>query len=64
MKLTQRTDKAGKFCIGNKLAIIVDNDLVVGKDEYEGTPCLWELIVSKEPKNFTEEDYENYANLK
>ena len=31
--------------------------------EYEGTPGLWELIVSKEPKNFTEEDYENYANL-
>ena len=28
-------DKAGKFYIGNKLAIIVDNDLVVGKDEYE-----------------------------
>ena len=26
-------DKAGKFYIGNKLAIIVDNDLVVGKDE-------------------------------
>ena len=55
--------KAGKFYIGNILAIIVDNDLVVGKDEYEGTPGLWELIVSKEPKNFTEEDYENYANL-
>ena len=56
-------DKAGKFYIGNILAIIVDNDLVVGKDEYEGTPGLWEVIVSKEPKNFTEEDYENYANL-
>ena len=25
-------DKTGKFYIGNKLAIIVDNDLVVGKD--------------------------------
>ena len=34
-------DKDGKFYIGNKLAIIVDNDLVVGKDEYEGTPGLW-----------------------
>ena len=40
-------DKDGIFHIGNKLAIIVDNDLIVGKDEYEGTPCLWELIVSK-----------------
>ena len=56
-------DKGGKFYIGNKLAIIVDNDLVVGKDEYEGTPGLWELIVSKEPKDFTREDYENYAKL-
>ena len=56
-------DKGGKFYIGNKLAIIVDNDLVVGKDEYEGTPGLWELIVSKEPKDFTEEDYNNYAKL-
>ena len=56
-------DKAGKFYIGNKLAIIVDNDLVVGKDEYEGTLGLWELIVSREPKDFTKEDYENYAKL-
>ena len=58
--------KDGKFYIGNKLYIIVDNDLVVGKDEYEeyeGTFGLWELIVSKEPKDFTKEDYENYAKL-
>ena len=56
-------DKAGKFYIGNKLAIIDDNDLVVGKDEYEGTPGLRELIVSKEPKNFNGQDYENYGRL-
>ena len=56
-------DKAGKFYIGNKLAIIVDNDLIVGRDEYKGTPGLWELIVSKEPIDFTEEDYDNYAKL-
>ena len=37
-------DKDGIFHIGNKLAIIVDNDLIVGKDEYEGTPGLWELF--------------------
>ena len=56
-------DKKGNFYIGNKLPIIVDNDLIVGKDEYEGTPGLWELIVSKEPKDFTSDDYENYAKL-
>ena len=56
-------DKNKKFYIGNKLAIIVDNDLIVGKDEYEGTPGLWELIVSKEPKDFANDDYQNYAKL-
>ena len=56
-------DKNKKFYIGNKLAIIVDNDLIVGKDEYEGTPGLWELIVSKEPEDFSNDDYQNYAKL-
>ena len=58
-------DRDGKFYIGNKLAIINDNDLVVGKDEYEGTPSLWELIVSKNPDKsiYTDKDYENYAKL-
>ena len=56
-------DKNKKFYIGNKLAIIVDNDLIVGKDEYEGTPGLRELIVSREPKDFTSDDYQNYAKL-
>ena len=54
-------DKRGNFYIGNKLVTIVDNDLIVGEDEYEGTPGLWELIVSKRPKKFTSEDYENYT---
>ena len=56
-------DKNKNFYIGNKLATIVDNDLFVGEDEYEGTPGLWELIFSKEPKVFTSDDYENYAKL-
>ena len=36
---------------------------MVENEEYEGTPSLWELIVSNEPKGFTEEDYNNYAKL-
>ena len=58
-------DRDRKFYIGNKLAIIVDNDLVVGKDEYEGTPGLWELIVSKDPDEtiYTPKDKETYAKL-
>ena len=36
---------------------------MVEDKEYEGTPGLWELIVTKKPKNFNEEDYNNYAKL-
>ena len=58
-------DKNKKNYIGNKRAIIVDNDLIVGKDEYDGTRGLWELIVSKEPNRdiWNDDDYENYAKL-
>ena len=56
-------DRGGKFYISNKLAIISDNDSVDGKAEYDGIPGLWELIVSKEPKEFITEDSDNYANL-
>ena len=33
-------DKDGEFHIGSKLVIIDDNDILVGKDVYEGTPGL------------------------
>ena len=58
-------DRDRKIYIGNKLAIIVDNDLVIGKDEYEGTAGLWELILSKNPDKaiYTPEDEANYAKL-
>ena len=51
------------FYIGNKPVVIKENHIVVEDEEYEGTPGLWELIVSKEPKNYNDEDYENYARL-
>ena len=57
-------NKKGNFYIGNKPLVIIDNNIMVdGKEEYEGTPGLWELIVSTEPKNFTKGNYENYAKL-
>ena len=56
-------DRKGEFYIGNKPVVIKENNIVVENEEYEGTPGLWELIVSKEPKGFTEEDYNNYAKL-
>ena len=56
-------DRKGEFYIGNKPVVIKENNIVVEDEEYEGTPGLWELIVSKEPKDFSGEDYENYAKL-
>ena len=56
-------DKVGKFYIGNKPVVINDNNIVVDDEEYEGTPGLWELIVSKNPTDCTDDDYDNYAKL-
>ena len=49
--------------IGNKPVVIIDNNIVVDDEEYEGTPGLWELIVSKNPTDYTDDDYDNYARL-
>ena len=56
-------DRKGRFYIGNKPIVIRENNIAVEDEEYEGTHGLWKLIVSKEPKDFTEEDYNNYARL-
>ena len=56
-------DRHGNFYIGNKPVVVIDNDIVVDGEEYEGTPGLWELIVSKNPTDYTDDDYDNYARL-
>ena len=58
-------DRKGKFYIGSKPVVIKENNIVVENEEYEGTPGLWELIVSKIPdeNNYTDEDKKNYARL-
>ena len=56
-------DRHGNFYIGNKPVVIIDNDIVVEGEEYEGTPGPWELIVSKNPTDYTDDDYDNYARL-
>ena len=38
-------------------------NIVVEDEEYEGIPGLWELIVSKNPTDYTDDDYDNYARL-
>ena len=55
----------GHHYIGNKHVIIKDNDIIIAKtgERLEGTTGLWELIMSKDPKNFYDKDYNNYRYL-
>lgn len=58
-------DKDGNFHIGNKPVVIVDDNIIVDGEEYQGTPGLWELIIAKNPDDqiYTDQDYENYAKI-
>ena len=51
------------FKIGYKKIKIKDDNIIIDGVEYEGTPGLWELIITDEPQNFTEEDFSNYGDL-
>ena len=55
----------GHHYIGNQHVIIKNNDIILPKynEKFEGTPGLWELIMSKIPKYFTDKDYDNYEDL-
>ena len=37
------------YYIGNTPIYIREDNLIVGDEEYKGTPGLWELIISKQP---------------
>ena len=58
-------DKNGQFYIGDTRIGVIDNNIIVGDKEYQGTPGLWELITMKLPNDnvYTPEDYENYAEI-
>ena len=47
------------YYIGNTPIDIRDDNLIVGDEEYEGTPGLWELIISKQPVDKTFGIYKN-----
>ena len=53
----------GKFKIGNKEVNIEDNDIKVDNTIFEGTKGFWELVTSKDPKNYTDEDLNKYQQL-
>ena len=56
-------DIKGKFYIGDKPVVIEGNDIIVDGVKYIGTPGLWDLIVSTNPKDYTDEDKINYSSL-
>ena len=53
----------GKFKIGNKEVNIEDNDIKVDNTIFEGTKGFWELVTSKDPKEYTKEDLNKYQQL-
>ena len=53
----------GKFKIGDKFITIEDNNIKVDDTTFEGTRGFWELVTSKNPENYTEEDLNKYQRL-
>ena len=55
----------GHHYIGNKHVIVDDDDIIIREngERFEGTRGLWELIMSKTPKDYTDKDYDNYEDL-
>ena len=55
----------GHHYIGNQHVIIENNDIILPKynERFTGTRGLWELIMSKNPKDYTEKDYGDYEDL-
>ena len=55
----------GHHYIGNQRVIIKENNIFLPKcnERFDGTRGLWELIMSKNPENFTDKDYDNYEDL-
>ena len=54
-----------RHIIGDQHVIIQDNDIILTRngERFQGTPGLWELITSKNPKNFTGKDYDKYKDI-
>ena len=63
-KIGIRKEK-GHHYIGNHHVIVKDNYIIIEKtgERFEGTPGLWRLIMFKNPKNYTDKDYNNYEYL-
>ena len=57
-------DEIGKYVMGDKIVNFGEaGDIIVDGKTYKGTPGLWSLILLKRPKDFNEEDMEEYKKL-
>ena len=56
-------DENNKLKIGDKFLKFKGNNIIIDGIEYTGKPGLWELITSKNPEKFKEDDYLEYINL-
>ena len=58
-------DDGGKFFIGTKEVKIKGDNIIIDDSVYRGTPCLWELVVSRDPNRdlYTPPDYESYKRI-
>ena len=53
----------GKFKIGDKFITIEDNNIKIDDIPFKGTPGFWELVTSKDPEKYEEDDLTNYRRL-
>ena len=53
----------GKFKIGDKFITIEDNNIKIDDILFKGTPGFWELVTSKDPEIYEEDDLTNYQRL-
>ena len=58
-------NEKGLSYIGNKQAIIVNNNIIVDDRKFKGTRGLWELLMSKNPNTLyvDDNDYSEYSKL-
>ena len=53
----------GKFKIGDKFITIEDNNIIINGIPFKGTRGFWELVTSKDPKEYTDDDLKDYQKL-
>ena len=56
-------NKGDHLMIGSKQVDIKGDDIEVNGKYYRGTPGLWQLLTSKNPKEYTENDLQSYKGI-